>query len=85
MTLDQAVEVVRESLGLMLLLSLPILAAALGIGLVISILQAVTQIQEQTLSFVPKIIGMGVAAILVTPWLAVRLLEFAQRMFGGMN
>ncbi|HEX7009729.1 MAG TPA: flagellar biosynthetic protein FliQ, partial [Phycisphaeraceae bacterium] len=68
-----------------LLVAGPFLAVALVVGLVVSVLQAVTQIQEQTLSFVPKIIGMGVAAILVTPWLAVHLLEFARRMFGGMN
>jgi flagellar biosynthetic protein FliQ len=83
MTIDQAVDVVRESLTVMLLLSLPILASGLIIGLAISILQAVTQIQEQTLTFVPKILGMGVVAILVTPWVARMIVEFSLRMFGG--
>lgn len=83
MTIPQAVDLVRESLGLMLLVSLPILGAALVIGLAVSILQAVTQVQEQTLSFVPKIIGMGIVAILVMPWITTRLLEFSARMFGG--
>ncbi len=83
MTIDQAVDVVRESLTVMLLLSSPILIAALVIGLVISVFQAVTQIQEQTLSFVPKIIGMGVVAILVTPWVATLIAEFSKRMFSG--
>ena len=50
----------------------------------VSVLQAVTQIQEQTLSFVPKIIGMVVVAILFMPWLVVKLLEFSAEMFGPM-
>ena len=79
----QAIEFVRETLTLMLMLSLPVLAAALIVGLVISILQAVTQIQEQTLSFVPKIIGMGVVAIIAMPWIVAKILEFASRMFSG--
>ena len=83
MSIDQAVDVVRQSLTLMLLLSAPILGAALVIGLTISIFQAATQIQEQTLSFVPKIIGMGTVAIFATPWLARLILEFSTRMFSG--
>lgn len=83
MSLEQAIDIVRETLTLMLLLSLPILAAALLIGLAVSLLQAVTQVQEQTLSFVPKIIGMGLAAILVMPWITGQIMDFATRMFGG--
>jgi len=83
MNVDQAIDVVRESLTLMLMLSAPILFAALVIGLAISIFQAVTQIQEQTLSFVPKILGMGVVAILVTPWVTSSIIVFAKRMFSG--
>jgi flagellar biosynthesis protein FliQ len=83
MTPDQATDLIRESLTLMLTLSAPILGAALIIGLVISVFQAVTQIQEQTLSFVPKILGMAVVAILVTPWVTTSIMEFARRMFGG--
>lgn len=84
MTQDQASEIVRESLTLMIVLSAPILGASLVIGLVISLMQAVTQIQEQTLSFVPKIIGMAVVAILVTPWLITMVLEYSRRMFSGL-
>jgi len=83
MTIDQAIETVRESLTVMLILSAPILVAGLVIGLVISIFQAVTQIQDQTLSFVPKIVVMGIVTILVTPWVASLIMEFARRMFGG--
>ena len=83
MTVDQANDIVRESLTLMLLISAPILAAAIVIGLLISVIQAVTQIQEQTLSFVPKIVGMGIVAIVVTPWVTTMIMEFAGRMFEG--
>ncbi len=83
MTNAEAVDIVREALTLMLLLSAPILAAALVVGLTISILQAVTQIQEQTLTFVPKILGMGAVAILAMPWLIQKIMDFSVRMFGG--
>lgn len=83
MTPDQASEIVREALTLMLVLSAPILGASLVIGLAISLMQAVTQIQEQTLAFVPKIVGMAVVAILVTPWLLTMVLEYSRRMFAG--
>ena len=83
MTLDQSTDIIREALTLMLLVSGPILLAGLIIGLVVSLMQAVTQIQEQTLSFVPKIIGMAVAAIALMPWVTVQIMEFARRMFSG--
>ena len=83
MNVDSASDLVRESLTLMLILSAPILGAALVIGLVISIFQAATQIQEQTLTFVPKIVGMGLVAILATPWVGKLIIEFARRMFSG--
>ena len=81
MTPSQATDIVRETLMLTLTLSAPVLLAALVIGLTIGILQAVTQIQEQTLTFVPKILGMGSIAILVTPWLLENTMEFCRRMF----
>lgn len=85
MNLDMAVDVVRETLTLMLVISGPILLGGLLIGLIISLFQAVTQIQEQTLSFVPKIIVMTVLAIMLAPWMGRMVMEFAQRMFGTMN
>ena len=83
MTPDQATDLIRETISLTLLLSLPILMAALLIGLVISLLQAVTQIQEQTLSFVPKVMGMGIIAVVAAPWMIDRILDFSARMFSG--
>ncbi len=85
MTLDQSVDMVRETLSLMLVISAPLLLGGLLIGLIISLFQAVTQIQEQTLSFVPKIVVMVVLAIILAPWMGRLMLEFAQRVFGTMN
>lgn len=83
MTVDQAVDIVREALSLMLMLSMPILGAALVIGMAVSVFQAMTQIQEQTLSFVPKIVGMVIVTILVTPWIATLIMDFSKKMFSG--
>ncbi len=79
------VEIVMLALTEALIIALPILGAGLTIGLIISIFQAVTQIQEQTLTFVPKIVVMIVVAILLLSWISIRMTEFAIAMFtGGM-
>lgn len=75
------VEVVRIALLESLILATPILGAGLLVGLVISLFQAVTQIQEQTLSFVPKIVVMILVAILLLSWITIRMSEFAVMMF----
>ena len=85
MSVDHAIDMIRETLSVMLMLSLPILGAGLAVGLVVSVAQAVTQVQEQTLSFVPKIIGMGIVAIFVIPWIVIKIMEFATRMFSGQG
>ncbi len=81
MDIDLAVGLVRDTLMITLMVSAPILVVGLLIGLLVSVFQAVTQIQEQTLSFVPKILGMALAAMVVLPWAGAKLLEFASRMF----
>ncbi len=78
-----AVDLVRESLMQALLLATPILGAGLLIGLFISIFQAVTQIQEQTLTFVPKIIVMILVAIMLLSWIVVQMIDFTMAMFVG--
>ncbi len=78
------IDLVRMALTEALIISVPILGAGLLIGLFISLVQAVTQIQEQTLTFVPKIIVMIVVAIVILNWIAQRLGEFASEMFSGM-
>ena len=78
-----AVDLVRESLWQALLIAGPILGAGLLIGLAISLLQAVTQIQEQTLTFVPKIMVMIVVAVFLLGWIVTEMLDFATRMFAS--
>lgn len=82
MNTDQAIDLIRESLLMMLVVSTPILGAGLLIGLTISLMQAVTQIQEQTLNFVPKIVAMAVVTMLLLPWLTRLMMEFTARMLG---
>jgi len=81
MNLDQATELIRHTLLLALVVSAPMLLIGLLVGIVVSLLQAVTQIQEQTLTFVPKIAAMVAAAILLMPWIGHRLLEYSSAMF----
>lgn len=78
---ESTLELVREALLITLKISGPILLAGLIVGLVISLLQSVTSIQDQTLSFVPKIVVMIVAAALLIPWVAERLVEYAADLF----
>jgi len=87
METGQAVDLVRHTLLIALTISAPMLLIGLVVGIVISLLQAVTQIQEQTLSFIPKIVAMVAAAILLMPWTAQRLMDYSHEMFtsGLMN
>lgn len=79
---DQTViESIRVMLMITLKIVLPILAAGVVLGLVISIIQAVTSIQDQTLSFVPKLIVMLAMLIVLLPWITARLADFAREMF----
>src|SRR5437899_2546666 len=81
MELSQASDLVRETLMLALIISAPMLAIGLLVGVVISLLQAVTQIHEQTLSMIPKLAAMIGAAILLMPWIGHRLMDYAVKMF----
>ena len=76
-----SIDIVRTALLEALILSAPILGAGLLIGLLISLFQAVTQIQEQTLTFVPKIFVMIGVAIVLLGWITVRVSDFAVEMF----
>ena len=80
MTVDQAAELARAALMMTLLIGAPVLLAAIAVGLVISILQAVTQIQDQTISFVPKIVAMMVTLLIVLPWAMTRMIEYSSNL-----
>jgi flagellar biosynthetic protein FliQ len=80
--LDQATDLVRQTLVIALIISSPMLACGLIVGIIVSLFQAITQIQEQTLTFVPKICAMIAAAIFLFPWMGHYMAEYAQQMFG---
>jgi len=84
METDMALDLGRYTLKTALEISLPLLCVGLVVGVLISILQAVTQIQEMTLTFVPKIIAMVIAAALFMPWILTKLMTFATEMFSPM-
>lgn len=78
-----ALDLGRDALLLTVQICLPILGAGILVGVVISLVQTVTQIQDQTLSIVPKIIAMFAAAVFFVPWLATRLIEYTRDALGG--
>jgi len=80
MTVDQAVELGRAAVMMGLLIGAPVMLTAIVVGLVISILQAATQIQDQTLSFVPKIIAMFLALLYLLPWILQHMTEYSSTL-----
>ncbi|MEF8698709.1 MAG: flagellar biosynthesis protein FliQ [Candidatus Accumulibacter sp. UW20] len=81
MSPEMVMEIGRQAIELTLLLSAPPLLAALVIGLIVSIFQAATQINEQTLSFIPKLVGMFLTLVLAGPWMLQMMVEYIQRLF----
>lgn len=84
MTTSLALDLGRQALMLCLLLSAPLLILGMVIGILISIFQAVTQIQEMTLTFVPKIVLMVLASVVLMPWFLRHMLAYATEMFSPM-
>ncbi|MHC4976619.1 MAG: flagellar biosynthetic protein FliQ [Planctomycetota bacterium] len=78
---DTLIDSVRLALMTAIRISAPMLVAGVIIGLAISIVQSVTSIQDQTLTFVPKILGMIAVAIMLISWLAMQLAQFTTEMF----
>ena len=75
------IDIGRQAIWNMLIIGAPVLLAGMAVGLLIGLLQALTQIQEQTVAFVPKIVAMLLAVVVFGPWMLARLVEFSQRMF----
>jgi flagellar biosynthetic protein FliQ len=74
----------QQALELTLMVSAPMLLTALVIGLIVSIFQAATQINEMTLSFIPKLVGMFVVLIISGPWMIGILLDYMTRLFSSI-
>jgi flagellar biosynthetic protein FliQ len=75
------IALLSQALEMTLLVSAPLLLTALAIGLLVSIFQAATQINEMTLSFIPKMIGVFVAIVVAGPWMLQLLVDYTQRLF----
>ena len=69
------------ALGTMLLLSMPLLLTALAIGLLVGVFQAATQINEMTLSFIPKLIGMSLTMVVAGPWMLKLIVSYTRELF----
>jgi flagellar biosynthetic protein FliQ len=85
MSPDQASELIRSSLWLALQAAGPVLTVSLVIGLVSSVFQSATQLSDQTLNFVPKLLATVVAGAALLPWMTGLLTDFARRMIESMS
>lgn len=85
MTDTFVVALTREALTTVLLVSAPMLGVGLIVGLIISILQATTQIHEQTLTFIPKILAVLISIIICGPWMLHTLITFCNKILGNLN
>ena len=79
---DVIVSLSTQALELTLKIALPLLLVGLLVGLVVSVFQAVTQIQEQTLSFIPKILAMAAVMVIGGPWMLNQLLVYTSELWG---
>ena len=84
MTPGTVMEIGRQAIEVTLIISAPTLLAALIVGLIISIFQAATQINESTLQFVPKLVAMFLVMVLFGPWMLQYLIDYIQRLFGSI-
>ena len=84
MTPETVMTIGRQALELTLMVSAPLLLTALVIGLFVSIFQAATQINEMTLSFIPKLLGMFVVLIIAGPWMIELLQDYMQRLYSSI-
>ena len=81
MTPEFVVGFARQSIELALMISLPMLGIGLIVGVSVSIIQAATQIQEMTLSFIPKIVSIFIALLISFPWIMDKMITFTQNVF----
>lgn len=85
MTIDAVTEMTNNALYLIIQVSLPVLLVSLIVGLIISIFQTVTSIQEQTLTFVPKIICVFLAIALMGGWMMTKMTEFTTQLWNNFS
>jgi flagellar biosynthesis protein FliQ len=79
------IDLAREAVYVALLLAAPALAVGMIVGIAVAIFQAVTSVQEQTMTLVPKLFCVCLTLLAIMPWMLSTLLEFTRRMFGGIS
>lgn len=84
MTQNQILYMAKEAIGIAIIVGGPILAVSLLVGLVVSIFQAMTQIQEQTLSFIPKILLIALILLLLGPWMMNTMSSYTTNLFSEL-
>jgi flagellar biosynthetic protein FliQ len=84
MTSDTVLTLGAGALQLTMLLAAPLLVTALVVGLVVSVFQAATQINEMTLSFIPKLVAMFVVLVVAGPWMLSLIVDYMQRLFASI-
>lgn len=85
MTDIMIIKILRDALMTVLMVAAPILGAGMTVGLIVAIFQTTTSIQEQTLTFVPKLVAIFVAIILMGAWMAQTLVTYTHNLFALMN
>ena len=80
MTTDLVIQCINETMKVALLISAPMLITGLIAGILVAIFQAVTQIQEMTLTFIPKIVGVAIALLIFSPWMINVLKDFGTKL-----
>jgi flagellar biosynthetic protein FliQ len=82
MNQDVVVSLAMDAISVAMKVAIPMLMAGLVVGLIVSIFQAVTQIQEQTLAFIPKVAGLAVVLVVGGPWMLGQLLNWTEELYG---
>ncbi len=84
MNTDVVISLATQAMDLALKVALPILLAGLVVGLLVSIFQTVTQIQEQTLAFIPKILAIAAVLVIAGPWMLNQVISYTNDLYGGI-
>jgi flagellar biosynthetic protein FliQ len=84
MSQDVVISIAMQAMEIGLKVALPMLLVGLGVGLLVSVFQAVTQIQEQSLSFIPKIFGLVAVIVVAGPWMLSTLLVWTRELYGSI-
>jgi flagellar biosynthetic protein FliQ len=84
MNIQTAVDMTHEAMRIALVITLPVLLVSLAVGVVVSLLQAVTQINEMTLSFLPKVAAVGGVLLALMPWMVRVMVDYTHGIFAGL-